>query len=136
MKAFPREEMAAMADVDYYFRMTVLCLSGEVGFEKIISIARYIAEPGKDLVEVDVAVAEGYRRTGIGKTMLETLIEIAKNNGFKGMSAYVDADNPKTILLLKKLGYNMLATLDHGVYDIEILFDEKVAEPSFVVTYA
>jgi ribosomal protein S18 acetylase RimI-like enzyme len=87
-------------------------------------------------VEVDVAVSESSRRLGIGKTMLETLIEIAKDKGFRGMNAYVDADNPKTILLLKKLGYNMRAILDHGVYEIEILFDEKVDEPSFVVTYA
>jgi len=136
MKAFPKEEMAAMADIDYHYRMTVLCLSGEVGFEKIISISRYISQPGKDLVEVDVAVSESSRRLGIGKTMLETLIEIAKDKGFRGMNAYVDADNPKTILLLKKLGYNMRAILDHGVYEIEILFDEKVDEPSFVVTYA
>lgn len=136
MKAFPREEMAAMANIDYHFRMTILCLSGEVGFEKVIAIARYISEPGKDLVEVDVAVSEGHRRAGIGLTMLETIIEIAKDKGFKEMSAYVDADNPKTILLLKKLGYNMRATLDHGVYEIEISFDEKVDQPSFVVTYA
>lgn len=136
MKAFPREEMAAMADIDYHFRMTILCLSGEIGFEKIIGIARYISQPGTELVEVDVAVAEGYRRTGIGKTLLETIFQIARDNGFKGISAYVDADNPKTILLLKKLGYNMRATLDHGVYEIEIYFDEKSDEPSFVVTYA
>ena len=136
MKAFPREEMAAMADIDYHFRMTILCLTGEVGFEKMIAIARYIAEPGKDLVEVDVAVAEGYRRMGIGKDLLEYICEIAKGKGFKGISAYVDADNPKTIHLLKKLGYNMRAILDHGVYEIEILFEEKADEPSFVVTYA
>ena len=74
MKAFPREEMAAMADIDYHLRMTLLCLTGEVGFEKMIAIARYIGEPGKDLVEVDVAVAENYRRMGIGKTILQTYL--------------------------------------------------------------
>lgn len=136
MKAFPRAEMAHMADIDYHFRMTILCLSGEVGFEKMVAIARYIAEPGKDLVEVDVAVAEAYRRMGIGETILETICNIAKEKGFKGITAYVDSDNPKTIQLLKKLGYNMRATLDHGVYEIEIFFDEKVDKPSFVVTYA
>jgi acyl-CoA hydrolase/GNAT superfamily N-acetyltransferase len=136
MKAFPREEMAAMADIDYHLRMTLLCLTGEVGFEKMIAIARYIGEPGKDLVEVDVAVAENYRRIGIGKTILQTICEIAKGKGFKGITAYVDSDNPKTIHLLKKLGYNMRANLDHGVYEIEILFEEKADEPSFVVTYA
>jgi acyl-CoA hydrolase/GNAT superfamily N-acetyltransferase len=136
MRAFPREEMAAIADTDYHCRMTILCLAGETGFEKIIGIARYISEPGKDLVEVDVAVTESYRRMGVGKALLGDLCEIAKEKGFTGITAYVASDNPKTIHLLKKLGYNMRATLDHGVYEIEMLFEEKVDEPSFVVTYA
>ena len=33
MKAFPRQEMAAMANIDYHNRMTVLALKGEMGFE-------------------------------------------------------------------------------------------------------
>jgi acyl-CoA hydrolase/L-amino acid N-acyltransferase YncA len=136
MRAFPREEMAAIADNDYHFRMTLLCLVGEVGFEKVIGIARYISEPGKELVEVDIAVTESYRRMGVGKAVLTTLSDIARAKGFKGISAYVSSENPRTIHLFKKLGYNMRATLDHGVYEIEILFEEKTDEPSFVVTYA
>jgi acyl-CoA hydrolase/ribosomal protein S18 acetylase RimI-like enzyme len=136
MRAFPREEMAAIADSDYHFRMTLLCLVGEVGFEKIIGIARYITEPGKELAEVDIAVSESYRRMGVGKALLSTLCDIAKDKGLKGISAYVASDNPRTIHLFKKLGYNMRATLDHGVYEIEMLFEEKMDEPSFVVTYA
>ena len=136
MRAFPREEMAAIADNDYHFRLALLCLVGEVGFEKVIGLARYISKPGKDLVEVDIAVTESYRRMGVGKALLSTLADIAKEKGFKGISAYVSSENPRTIHLFKKLGYNMRATLDHGVYELEILFEEKAEEPSFVVTYA
>jgi hypothetical protein len=50
--------------------------------------------------------------------------------------ANVDYDNPKMLHLLKQMGYNLRATLDHGVYEIEILFEAKSEEPSFVVTYA
>ena len=68
--------------------------------------------------------------------MLEILFEAARNKGFQGIKALVDYDNPRMIMLLKKMGYNMRATLDHGVYEVEILFEEKSEEPSFVVTYA
>jgi acyl-CoA hydrolase/ribosomal protein S18 acetylase RimI-like enzyme len=136
MRAFPREEMAAIADVDYHYRMTLLCLVGEVGFEKVIGIGRYITKPGKELVEVDIAVSENYRRMGVGKALVGNLADIAKEKGFKGISAYVSSENPRTIHLFKKLGYDMRATLDHGVYELEILFEEKTEEPSFVVTYA
>jgi ribosomal protein S18 acetylase RimI-like enzyme len=136
MRAFPREEMAAIADVDYHYRMTLLCLVGEVGFEKVIGIGRYMSKPGKDLAEVDIAVSENHRRMGVGKALVGNLADIAKEKGFKGISAYVSSENPRTIHLFKKLGYDMRATLDHGVYELEILFEEKTEEPSFVVTYA
>jgi len=115
--------------------MTILAITGELGFEKIVALGRYIAEPAEELAELDIAVSQDYRRLGLGQAVLEVLFEIARNKGFKGFYALVDYDNPRMIMLLKKMGYNMRATLDHGVYEIEILFEEKSEEPSFVVTY-
>jgi hypothetical protein len=68
--------------------------------------------------------------------MLEQLFAIAREKGFKGVMANVDYDNPNILHLLKQMGYNLRATLDHGVYEIEILFEEKSDDPSFVITYA
>jgi ribosomal protein S18 acetylase RimI-like enzyme len=135
-QAFPREEMAAIVDIDYHYRMTILVLTGELGFEKIVALGRYIAESAQGLAEIDIAVAQEYRRLGLGQTVLEVLFEIAEKKGFQGIKALVDYDNPRMIMLLKKMGYNMRATLEHGVYEVEILFEEKTEEPSFVVTYA
>jgi GNAT superfamily N-acetyltransferase len=135
-QAFPREEMAAIVDIDYHCRMTLLALSGEPGFEKIVALGRYIAESAEGLAEIDIAVGQDYRRLGLGQAALEVLFEAARNKGFRGIKALVDYDNPRMIMLLKKMGYNMRATLEHGVYEVEILFEEKSEEPSFVVTYA
>jgi acyl-CoA hydrolase/GNAT superfamily N-acetyltransferase len=135
-QAFPREEMAAIVDIDYHYRMTVLALSGEPGFDKIAALGRYIAESAEGLAEIDIAVAQDYRRLGLGHAVLEVLFEIARDKGFQGIKALVDYDNPRMIMLLKKMGYNMRATLDHGVYEVEILFEEKSEDPSFVITYA
>jgi ribosomal protein S18 acetylase RimI-like enzyme len=107
-----------------------------LGFEKIAAIGRTIAEPGQELAEVDIAVGREYRRLGLGLHILEILFAAAEKKGFRGIKAIVNYDNPRMIMLLKKMGYNMRATLSQGVYEIEMLFDEKSDEPSFVVTYA
>ena len=136
-QAFPREEMAAIVDIDYQYRITILALSGEPGFDKIVALGRYIAESAEGLAEIDIAVGQDHRRLGLGQAVLEVLFETAKSKGFPGIKALVDYDNPQMIMLLKKMGYNMRATLrDHGVYEIEIMFEEKSEEPSFVITYA
>jgi GNAT superfamily N-acetyltransferase len=128
--------MAAIVDIDYHYRLTILAITGELGFEKIAAIGRTIAEPGQELAEVDIAVGREYRRWGLGLRILETLFTAAEQKGFQGIKAIVNYDNPRMIMLLKKMGYNMRATLSQGVYEIEMLFDEKSDEPSFVVTYA
>ncbi|MBI5584561.1 MAG: GNAT family N-acetyltransferase [Deltaproteobacteria bacterium] len=136
VRSFPREEMAAIADIDYHYRMTILAITGELGFEKIAALGRYIAEPGQELAEVDIAVGREYRRLGIGLAIMRHLFEAAEKKGFRGIRAIVNYDNTGTIMLLKKMGYNLRATLSQGVYEIEMLFEEKSADPSFVVTYA
>ncbi|MFH1091689.1 MAG: GNAT family N-acetyltransferase, partial [Pseudomonadota bacterium] len=97
MKAFPRKEMAAMANIDYHHRMTILVLKGEPGFERVIAIGRYMAVDQGDMVEVDVAVAEDHRRQGIGRKLMKYVFEIAEKKGFKGITAYVAYDNPNTL---------------------------------------
>jgi acyl-CoA hydrolase/ribosomal protein S18 acetylase RimI-like enzyme len=136
VRSFPREEMAAIVDIDYHYRLTILAISGELGFEKIAAIGRTIAEPGQELAEVDIAVGREYRRLGLGLHILEILFAAAEQKGFRGIKAIVNYDNPRMIMLLKKMGYNMRATLSQGVYEIEMRFDEKSDDPSFVITYA
>ncbi|MEW5721480.1 MAG: GNAT family N-acetyltransferase [Thermodesulfobacteriota bacterium] len=135
MKAFPRQEMAAMANIDYHHRMTILAVKGEAGFERVVAIGRYMAVESGDMVEVDVAVAEDYRRRGLGRSLLKYVFEIAKRRGFKGVLAYVAHDNPKTLKMVKSLGYKARATLNLGVYEIELRFDEPTDEPQMEIIY-
>jgi acyl-CoA hydrolase/GNAT superfamily N-acetyltransferase len=135
MKAFPRKEMAAMASVDYHNRMTILVLKGDFGFERVVAIGRYFAVDRGDLVEVDVAVADDYRRKGVGRSVMKYVFEIAEANGFKGVMAYVAHDNPKTLKMVKTMGYRAKATLNMGVFEIEMRFDEPVDEPTMEIIY-
>ncbi len=134
-RAFPREEMAAMANIDYQNRMTVLGLVGELGFETVVAIGRYEAVSGSDLVEVDIAVDEQFRHHGLGEFLLRYVFEIAAQKGFPGVSAHIAYDNPRIIRLIQKMGFRIKATLDCGVYEIEIRFDDKVDQPTFELTY-
>lgn len=135
MKAFPRQEMAAMANIDYHNRMTILVLKGEIGFERVVAIGRYKAVEAGDLVEVDVAVGEDYRRRGIGRALMSYIYEIAANKGFKGIVAYVAHDNPKTLKMIKSMGYLARAKPNMGIFEIVSRFDEKVDEPTMEIVY-
>ncbi|MEW6265669.1 MAG: GNAT family N-acetyltransferase [Thermodesulfobacteriota bacterium] len=135
LKAFPRKEMAAMANIDYRNRMTILVLKGELGFERVIGIGRYMAVDRGDLVEVDVAVASDYRRRGLGRTLMKYVFEIAEKKGFQGVVAYVAHDNPSTLKMIKTLGYRAVATLNLGVFEVILKFSEPVDQPNLEIVY-
>ncbi len=135
MRAFPRKEMAALANIDYQQSMTILVLKGEFGFEHVVAIARYRAVDPGDVVEVDVAVSEEYRRKGLGRNLLKYLFEIAEEKGFRGVVAMVAHDNPPTLNLVKSMGYKAKATINMGVFEIEMMFDEPVDEPTMEIIY-
>lgn len=135
MKAFPRKEMASMANIDYQNRMTILVLKGELGFERVTAIGRYMAVGKHGLAEVDVAVAEEYRRQGIGKTLMKYVFEIAEQKGFKGITAFVAHDNPRTLNMIKNMGYRATAKLNLGIFEVELFFADKADEPTMDIIY-
>ena len=135
MRAFPRKEMAAMANIDYHNRMTILVLKGEFGFERVVGIGRYMAGEHGDHVEVDVAVADDHRRLGIGRVLMKYVFEIAEAKGFKGMVAYVAHDNPRTLQLIKSMGYKAKAALNMGVFEVELDFADKTDDPHMEIIY-
>lgn len=61
---------------------------------------------GKSLIVDDLYIALDYRRSGIGKKMMEYLIEFAKNNGYRRVQLHAELDNEKAHGLYRKLGFS------------------------------
>lgn len=55
--------------------------------------------------EHSIYVTRGFRGQGIGGILLEKLIELAKNQGFRTLIAGIDADNIASYKLHKKFGF-------------------------------
>jgi [ribosomal protein S18]-alanine N-acetyltransferase len=56
-----------------------------------------------------IAVAEGARRGGLGRTLVQTLVEEARRRGATAVFLEVRADNPGAQNLYKKLGFVEIA---------------------------
>jgi phosphinothricin acetyltransferase len=61
--------------------------------------------------EVSVYVARDAQRSGIGRRLLDVLIDAAAARGLHALVASVDADNAPSIALFERFGFNEVARL-------------------------
>jgi L-amino acid N-acyltransferase len=62
-------------------------------------------------VEVSVYVAEEFRRKGIGRLLLQALVDAGRANRYRALLARISADNESSIRLHAGLGFIVVGTL-------------------------
>jgi L-amino acid N-acyltransferase YncA len=62
-------------------------------------------------VEVSVYVAEEYRRQGVGRLLLQALIDAGRSHGYHALLGRISADNAASIRLHAALGFSVVGTL-------------------------
>jgi phosphinothricin acetyltransferase len=62
-------------------------------------------------VEVSVYVAEEHRRNGVGRLLLQCLIDAGRAHRYRALLARISADNESSIRLHAGLGFTVVGTL-------------------------
>jgi acetyltransferase len=69
-------------------------------------VARTVANPDGESCEFALVIADGWQRRGLGRRMMEQLIEVARaRGGLRSMVGHVLAENRGMLELCRKLGF-------------------------------
>ena len=120
---FYREDMENMFQVDYKKNLSIVAVTGEVGFEKLAGLGMYALEQGT-VAEVAFSTAKEWQGKGIASVILNKLVEAAREYGITGLIAYVLANNTAMIKLFKKLPYEVKATFEGETVVLRCDFDK------------
>ena len=123
-RSFYREDMETMFQVDYIKNLSIVAVTGEVGFEKIIGLGMYALEHG-EVAEVAFSTAKEWQGKGIAGVILKKLAEAARENGLLSLVAYVMPKNTGMIKLFKKLPYKIRTKIESDMLILSCNFDEE-----------
>jgi acyl-CoA hydrolase/RimJ/RimL family protein N-acetyltransferase len=122
IKTMDHDKMQTYVNVDYQKEFSIVGLVVEKGNQKIIAEARMVRDERTYYGEVAFLIEERFQGIGIGSYMLSRLIEQAREQAFKGLTAEVLADNQPMIKVFEKAGLPMETSLSGGIYHVTLRF--------------
>lgn len=125
---FVRDDVASMYQIDYLKEMTIVAVTGEFGFGKIIAMGGYVLDPHNNVAEVAFSVSKDWQKKGLAKKILKKLAEVARENGIKGLAAYTSMNNQSMIHLFKSLSCDVTTSHDDDLVCLHCMFDSAPKE--------
>ena len=84
----------------------------------IIGVGRYHTDPATNYAETAFVILDDWQGHGLGTTLLQHLIQIARENGVAGFTADVLAENRGMRHVFHKSGLEIQSQLNGGVYSL------------------
>ena len=97
--------LVRFTQIDYDREMAFVATVAEAGRETEVGVARYITNPDGESCEFALVIADGWQRKGLGRRMMEQLIEVARARGLRSMVGHVLGENRGMLALCQKLGF-------------------------------
>jgi acetyltransferase len=105
LRELPPKMLSHFTEVDYHDHMALIATVDDQSAEFQIGVARYVLIPGTLQCEFALAVADAWQRRGVGKLLMQQLIEAARARGLQSMYGEVLSGNSKMLGLMQNLGF-------------------------------
>jgi acetyltransferase len=122
--------LARFTQIDYDREMAFIAVvpagaarqSGSgAGAEREIGVCRYVTNPDGETCEFALVVLDDWQRRGLGRRLMNVLIEVARARGLKQMVGHVLARNTPMLALLAGLGFEILPSReDSGAKRVQL----------------
>jgi acetyltransferase len=128
----PRSELARLVQIDYAREMAFVAVrTCDDGATETLGVARAIADPDNVEAEFAVVVRSDCKGGGLGRLLMERLIEYQRAQGTARLVGYVLRENRPMRELARRLGFVVDARRSDGeMVDVVLSLQEPVARSS------
>jgi acetyltransferase len=120
LPALSEDMLYRFTHMNYESEFALGALIEEDGEDAIIAVARYAYDIHTHLHELAVVVRDDWQHLGLGKQLLEKIIDVGRDHGISRFGGTMDPQNNTIRQLLWELGYEVKYTLRSGAYLMDI----------------
>jgi acetyltransferase len=103
------EWIDSMTHIDYHRHMAFAVTTVSDGVEQFVAVGRYVVDAVTSSAEVALVLADAWQGQGLGRRLLETLLEHAESEGIREAAGVVLATNVAMLRLVRSMGFTVSA---------------------------
>ena len=100
-----REWIDSMTHIDYRRHMAFAVIAKSDGVEQFAGVGRYVVDASNSSADIALVVADAWQRKGLGRRLLETLLEHAASAGITEATGVVLSTNVAMLRLARSMGF-------------------------------
>jgi acetyltransferase len=101
------ELLARLVNVDLAREAALIATVAFADTETPVAVGRYALAPEDGTAEVAVTVADAWQGCGLGRLLLERVIDAARRNGVRRLTGDVLAANARMLALARRVGFRI-----------------------------
>ncbi|MBK8637001.1 MAG: bifunctional acetate--CoA ligase family protein/GNAT family N-acetyltransferase [Chromatiaceae bacterium] len=107
IKELTPEMLVRFTQIDYDREMALIGVKEEGDGDEMAGVARYSSHPGGETCEFAIVVSDSWRDRGIGARLMRSLMQNARDRGFRNMDGEVLTANSRMLALMRSLGFRI-----------------------------
>lgn len=123
VKELPPRMLARFTQVDYDREIALVGLEDDPQAERMLGVARIMGDPDGKKGEFAVIVGDPWHGKGVGSSLLQKCLTIARRRGFKTIQGVVLSENTGMLALGRKLGFKVKKAPDSSEFELTFRFD-------------
>ncbi len=120
VRDLPHADLVRFCNIDYDREMAIVAEITEGGRRREIGVARLIAEPDRRRGEFAVVIGDQYQYKGLGRKLVDMLIDIAEERRMESIFGVVLKDNSPMLTLCKEMGFTVKAEEDYARVELAL----------------
>lgn len=121
LKELPHSMLIRFTQVDYDREIALVAMErDDEGEERMLGVARVIADPDRKRAEFAVLVGDPWQGKGVGARLLEKCLSIAKERGIETVWGVVLRQNRGMLALGRNLGFSISGSQEPGEMELTI----------------
>jgi acyl-CoA hydrolase/GNAT superfamily N-acetyltransferase len=119
MQSMPHRKLKKFVNIDYVNNMALASVTHEDEHEMIVAVGRYSVDKASNAAEVAFIVRDDWQGQGVGVTLFNQLLEVARKRGIVKFTADVLHDNARMLHIFHKCAPAPIESrLEGGVYHL------------------